>query len=265
MTINPGPGSDAMGGGISNSPFATMNMTNCTVANNHAIAGHGAAGVNTNLLEDGLPVPAGFGFGGGIDTSRGSTANITGSLISGNSAIGGAGGSGNTGGDGFGGGLGVGWGTLLGGGLGLTFGSLVGYYPDGSQVNLVDSVVIGNVALGGTGGVGANGGDGHRRRPGGHGRLHRLRLALPSSRSTSPMAAHMAQAAKTASATAAASTMKPPAGLWTPPPSSISTTRPRAATTSSCSNGVARQPRVERHLATTRGSFTPRKAHLPPG
>jgi len=140
-----GPGGDAVGGGISNSPQATMmTMTNCVVAGNSAVAGHGGPGVNSLLGS----LPGGFAFGGGIDTSRGSTASITGSLIIGNEAVGGAGGSGNTGGAGMGGGLAVG------------FGAQVGFSPDGAQVTVINSVVDGNLALGGTGGTGANGGDG---------------------------------------------------------------------------------------------------------
>jgi hypothetical protein len=140
-----GPGGDAVGGGISNSPGATaMNMVNCTVLDNNAIAGPGGPGVNSLLVN----TQAGFAFGGGVDTSRGSTASISGSCIIGNSAIGSAGGAGNNGGNGYGGGLAVG------------FGILAGFGPDGSQLSVTNSSVVANVAQGGSGGAGANGGDG---------------------------------------------------------------------------------------------------------
>jgi len=147
-----GPGSDAVGGGIENStgftdpplPVATLMMSNCVVAGNSAIAGHGGPGTNSNLVS----AQAGFAFGGGIDCSHnGSIALISDSLITGNNAIGSAGGSGNNGGNAYGGGLAIGWGTLFD-------------QPEGSQLTLINSVVVGNQAVGGRGGAGANGGDG---------------------------------------------------------------------------------------------------------
>ncbi len=159
MTTQPGPGGDALGGGISNSEFAnfndyytvtpplppgTVNMTDCLVADNSAIAGRGGPGVNTNLVN----AQGGFAFGGGVDTSHnGSISNIKDSTIIDNEAAGGAGGSGNNGGDAYGGGLGAGYGILMA-------------VPEGSQLTVTNSVVASNQAIGGLGGAGANGGDG---------------------------------------------------------------------------------------------------------
>jgi hypothetical protein len=143
-----GPGADACGGGIENSaafaPGGTVTVTNCIIAGNSAIAGHGGPGTNSQLVH----AQAGFAIGGGLDTSKfGSSATITGSWITGNQAVGGAGGAGNNGGNGLGGGLGIGWGSLVG----LT---------EGSQLTVINSDVTNNLASGGAGGKRANGGNG---------------------------------------------------------------------------------------------------------
>jgi hypothetical protein len=149
VITRPGPGGMGVGGGISNSPSATMKMQNCLVSANSAIGGAGNAGVNTQLAPD---QQAGYGFGGGIDVSNNqSSATITNSVITGNTAIGGAGGAGDNGSGGLGGGIGVGQSSLLGS---------AASGPDGSVLNLNNSVVSNNQALGGAGGSGANGGDG---------------------------------------------------------------------------------------------------------
>jgi phospholipase/lecithinase/hemolysin len=146
MTTQPGPGSIAVGGGISSTQHTTLTMTNCEVLANTAIGGHGGAGTNALLAAGQL---AGFAFGGGIDVSNSdSIATIRGSVIAANQAIGGAGGAGNNGANGYGGGIGVGWGVL------------VGLVPDGSQLTLTNSFVLINTALGGAGGAGADGGTG---------------------------------------------------------------------------------------------------------
>ncbi|HYV38837.1 MAG TPA: hypothetical protein VE988_24350 [Gemmataceae bacterium] len=141
-----GPGGCAIGGGIQNGGLASgpiaMNMTNCIVSNNSAVAGHGGPG------DAGVTNLSGFAFGGGIDVSRGAVATIIGSLIAGNRAVGGAGGAGNNGGNAYGGGLSVGFANLA-------FGQ-----PDGASLTLINSVVTGNQAVGGVGGSHADGGDG---------------------------------------------------------------------------------------------------------
>src|SRR5439155_431769 len=71
-----GPGGYAVGGGITNSPTATMLMTNCVVTGNKAIGGHGGPGAGSL----GAGQHAGFGFGGGIDVSN-SGPRGTGGLV----------------------------------------------------------------------------------------------------------------------------------------------------------------------------------------
>jgi hypothetical protein len=135
----------AVGGGVSNSPFATMTMQNCVVSHNSAIAGHGGT---FNPLPVGLQL--GFAAGGGIDISNsGATATVIGSTITDNKAIGGAGGAGNNGGNGYGGGISVGWGVL------------VGNSSDGSSLTLSNSILPNNLAVGGQCGAGADGGNGY--------------------------------------------------------------------------------------------------------
>ena len=144
---NAGPGGNALGGGMSNSPLGNLTMTDCNVVGNQALGGTGSVASvpgngNTMGFAGSGTVFGGFAFGGGVDTSNsGSSATFIDCSITGNSAVGGAGSKAIVGGNGYGGGLGVGWGTLS------------GYVTDGSSVTLINSVVEGNVASGGQGGA----------------------------------------------------------------------------------------------------------------
>jgi len=143
-----GPGGDGIGGGIGIGSGATVMVTNSLISNNLAIAGPGGAGgpLGTNTA-------AGFAFGGGIGMT-GQNANVTviSSAIVGNVAQGSAGTNGIMGGDGIGGGVGVGFSTLRGGVSKTLSWNL--------NITLTSCTVLGNLALGGAGAPGANGGDG---------------------------------------------------------------------------------------------------------
>jgi hypothetical protein len=167
-----GPGSSGSGGGL----YATggaVTITDCTLSNNTARGGDGAAG------SDGMPTTGsgsvfgttgGFGgtggdaFGGGM-ICAGSSLIVTRTTISGNVAVAGSGGAGGSGGDAFATGNGT---TVLavggdgggGGNGGSAIGGGVWCGSLGGTLELRSCCVSGNGVSGGHSGIGGTGGDG---------------------------------------------------------------------------------------------------------
>jgi hypothetical protein len=148
-----GPGAPAGGGGIAAEIFTVATLTKVTFVGNEALGGNGGTAA------PGYPGTGGSGFGGGFYNGVYSTAAVSHSLFVGNLAVGGAGASGATGGTGAGGAV------ANGGGIGaievgflLTLG--IGSGVDNSSLSLDHTLLSLNVAQGGAGAAGANGGDG---------------------------------------------------------------------------------------------------------
>jgi hypothetical protein len=138
-----GPGIAAFGGGIEDFSGGSATITNSSFTNNQAVGGAGSTSQ-----------PGGDGFGGGIDISYSTAATISGTTFSGNEAIGGAGANvtvppvdNGSSGAGIGGAISLGTGVLFA-------------TPDPSSVVLSNCMLTGNVAQGGAGLAGGNGGEG---------------------------------------------------------------------------------------------------------
>jgi hypothetical protein len=138
-----GPGGDAAGGGVLGAGFASTTLTNVRFVGNQAVGVGGGPGST-----------GGSGVGGGFYSGVYSSAAVSQALFRDNVAQGGAGGSGSTGGDGQGGAI------ANGGGFGELVVAAIGAGPDNSSLTLDQSMLLLNVAQGGAGGAGANGGDG---------------------------------------------------------------------------------------------------------
>jgi hypothetical protein len=138
-----GPGIAAFGGGIEDFSGGSATITNTTFTNNQAVGG---AGTTTE--------PGGDGFGGGIDISYTTAATITGTTFTGNEALGGSGANvtvpavdNGSSGAGIGGAISLGAGVLFA-------------TADTSSLVLSNCTLSGNVAQGGAGLSGGNGGEG---------------------------------------------------------------------------------------------------------
>jgi phospholipase/lecithinase/hemolysin len=138
-----GPGIAAIGGGIEDFSGGSASITNSTFIGNSAVGGAGGSGQ-----------PGGDGIGGGLDISYDTTATVTGTTFSGNQAVGGAGANAPVT-DAANGSSGAGIGGAISLGTGVLFAT-----PDTSSLVLSNCTLAGNVARGGAGLAGGNGGDG---------------------------------------------------------------------------------------------------------
>ena len=157
------PGEDAVGGGIANHN-ALLTITKSTVSGNQAVAGNGQSGENGTDgsagvvgTDGGAGAEGNTARGGGIFNGYYAALTVVKSTISDNTAKGGAGGTGGNGGA-----AGTGAGNIAGNGAdggrgGMAFGG--GIDSDGS-LSIQNSVISGNVAIGGFGGTGGNAGAG---------------------------------------------------------------------------------------------------------
>jgi hypothetical protein len=162
-------------------PFSTLNVTNTSFVSNRAVGGNCAAGVGgaaiggaiaatgftgtglinvsfvNNQVKGGNGGPGycgGSAFGGGLYSGVDAAAILTNTSFSNNLAQGGAGGCGAPGGAAGGGAI------ANGGGLGVILLDFLGIPWDSSVLEVNGGSMMSNIALGGTGGAGAEGGSG---------------------------------------------------------------------------------------------------------
>ncbi len=149
------------GGGLCAQAESTVTLTNCTVSGNSAVVGGGIGALDSQLTLDNCQIVDNTAAdGGGIAGQQGS-ATINQSIISGNTAQSGnraagpAGANGAVGRNGAAGGIGMSAQGAAGGGI------LDGF----TSLQIFDTTLDGNRALGGNGGSGGNGGPAEAARP----------------------------------------------------------------------------------------------------
>jgi hypothetical protein len=174
--VNGRPGGDASGGGIaavvsSSGVYvaefgAKITIDGTSVTNCSATGGAGGNAIQTANAPGGRGGNGGNSFGGGISldpgSSFGTVFNVTNDRLVSDKAIGAVGGPGANGAHGFNGGNGGSGGTANGGGLAVTLG-INGYADEGNgdaellRVNVANSKLLVDEAIGGKGGYAGNG------------------------------------------------------------------------------------------------------------